>query len=365
LAVAPADDYLQVITIMNTKSLIILTPGFPVNEADSACLPSIQVFVKNLQKHYPLVNIVIVTFQYPFVAKKYTWNGIQVIGIGGANKGKLFRLRVWVKVWRILNELKSQQQIIGILSLWLGECALLGKRFGKKYGIKYYTWLLGQDAKKNNHYKTLMRSAANELIAISDSVASTFEEHYGIKISNIVPIGIDADLFANKQNERDIDIMAAGSLIPLKQYDVFIEVVKQVRENVGKLKVMLCGEGPEKAALHDLLERKHLQDDITLTGELPHAEILANMQRTKIFLHTSSYEGFSTVCAEAIGAGAYVISFCKPMHHNIPHWIIVSSVEEMVGQTIALLKNQQLEHSRVTAYGIDDTVVNIMRLFEK
>jgi glycosyltransferase involved in cell wall biosynthesis len=350
---------------MNSNSLILLTPGFPINEADSACLPSIQVFVKNLQKNYPLLNIVIITFQYPFVEKKYIWNGIQVIGIGGANKGKLFRLRVWIKVWRILNGLKNQQHIIGILSLWLGECALLGKRFGKKYRIKYYTWLLGQDAKKNNRYKTLMRSEGSELIAISDSVAKTFKEHYGIRINNIVPIGIDESLFTNRQTERDIDIMAAGSLIPLKQYDVFIDVVKQVKENVGKLKVLLCGEGPEKAKLHELLERYHLQDDVTLTGELPHAEILTNMQRAKIFLHTSSYEGFSTVCAEATAAGAYVISFCKPMQHDIPHWFIVRTAEEMANQTITLLKNHQLQHSRVTAYRIDDTVADIMRLFDK
>jgi glycosyltransferase involved in cell wall biosynthesis len=348
---------------MNSKTLIVLTPGFPVNEADSACLPSIQVFVKNLQKKYPLLNIVIITFQYPFVAKKYTWNGIRVIGIGGANKGKLFRLRVWIKVWRILNDLQNQEHIIGILSLWLGECALLGKRFGKKYGIKYYTWLLGQDAKKNNRYKTLMRSAGHELIAISDSVAKTFEEHYGIEISNVVPIGIDDSMFMNKQTARDIDIMGAGSLIPLKQYDVFIEVVKHAKEKVGKLNVLLCGEGPEKAKLHDLLEYYHLQDDITLTGELPHAEVLAHMQRAKVFLHTSSYEGFSTVCAEAVGAGAYVISFCKPMQQDIPHWFIVNTVEEMAEQTISILSKPQLDHSGVTAYGIDNTVSEIMRLF--
>jgi glycosyltransferase involved in cell wall biosynthesis len=203
------------------------------------------------------------------------------------------------------------------------------------------------------------------LIAISDSVAKTFKEHYGIKICHIVPIGIDERLFTNKQTERDIDIMAAGSFIPLKQYDVFIKVVKQVKENVGKVNVLLCGEGPEKAKLHELLERYQLQDDVTLTGELPHAEILANMQRAKTFLHTSSYEGFSTVCAEATAAGAYVISFCKPMQHDIQHWFIVDTVEEMAKQTISLLQNRQLEHSGVTAYRIDDTVTNIMRLFEQ
>lgn len=347
----------------SAKTLLILTPGFPINETDTACLPSIQVFVKNLHKNYPSLNVVIITFQYPFVAKRYTWNGLQVIGIGGANKGKLFRLRVWITVWRVLNDLRKRRQIIGILSLWLGECALLGKRFGAKYNIKYYTWLLGQDARKNNRYKTLMQSAAGELIAISDSVAKTFYDHYGIKIPHVVPIGIDSSMFKPEPPLRDINIMAAGSLIPLKQYDVFVEVIKKIKEKSGPLKVLLCGEGPEKSRLFDLVEKDHLQDDITLTGELAHPEILSNMQRTIVFLHTSSYEGFSTVCAEALYAGAYVISFCKPMQYDIPNWFIVQSADEMANVAWSLLSDRQSLHSSVTAYRIDDTVTNIMQLF--
>jgi len=44
---------------------------------------------------------------------------------------------------------------------------------------------------------------------------------------------------------------------------------------------------------------------------LAHPELLEWMQRGKVFLHPSSYEGFGIVCIEALCSGAEVISFVK------------------------------------------------------
>lgn len=349
--------------MVDKKTFIILTPGFPVNEADTSCLPSIQVFVKNLQKDQPLLNIVIISFQYPFIAKKYKWHNIQVIGLGGSNKGKINRLWVWMQVWQTLKALNKQNQIIGILSLWLGECALLGKKFGKRYGIKHYTWLLGQDAKKNNRYKYLMNALPEELIAISDAVAKTFHESYGIQITSVIPIGMDGSLFRTMQGDRTIDIMGAGSLIPLKKYDLFVDVVCAVKKELGAINAVLCGEGPERDHLYELVDQYGLQNDINVAGEVSHGSALLLMQQTKVFLHTSSYEGFSTVCAEALRAGAYVISFCKPMLKDFDHWLIVNSPEEMIQHTTRILKNRSLEYSPVCTYSIHDTVRRVLHLF--
>ncbi|MEX6686395.1 glycosyltransferase [Danxiaibacter flavus] len=346
------------------KTFIILTPGFPVNEADTSCLPSIQVFVKNLQKERPLLNIVIISFQYPFIAKKYKWHNIQVIGLGGSNKGKINRLWVWMQVWQTLKTLNRQNHVIGILSLWLGECALIGKKFGRRYGVKHYTWLLGQDAKKNNRYKYLMNTLPEELIAISDAVAKTFYESYGIQIPSVIPIGMDGSLFRTMQSERTIDIMGAGSLIPLKKYDLFIDVVRAVKSKLGSINVVLCGEGPERDHLYELIDQYGLQNDINVAGEVSHGSALLLMQQTKVFLHTSSYEGFSTVCSEALRAGAYVISFCKPMRKDFNHWTIVSSTEEMAEHAIQILKDESLDHSPVCTYSIHDTVREVLNLFE-
>lgn len=348
---------------MSDKTLIILSPGFPMNEADTTCLPSLQVFVKNLKQENPLLKIVILSFQYPFFIEPYTWHGVTVMGFAGRNKGKFYRVRIWLLVWKKLKSLNKTNNVIGILSFWLGDCSFIGKRFGKRYNIKHYAWLLGQDAKKNNRYKYLINPTGNELIAISDSIAETFYNNYGIKIKSIIPIGIDDTLYKEVDIERNIDIMGAGSLIPLKRYDLFLEVISEVRKEMQELNVMLCGTGPEEETLYKLAETLKIQKNVRLSGELSHSSILFNMRHTKIFLHTSSYEGFSTVCAEALRAGAHVISFCKPMENDFKHWHIVNTKKEMIMKTITLLKDPNRDHSPVSTCNIHETVSRIMQLF--
>src|ERR1700748_3135369 len=95
------------------KTLVILSPGFPKSEDDSACLPMQQIFVRSLKQNYPSLNIVIVTFEYPFRRSDYTWNGIPVIALGGRNRSRLPRLLNWVKVWQCLVKLNKQYQLVG------------------------------------------------------------------------------------------------------------------------------------------------------------------------------------------------------------------------------------------------------------
>src|SRR2546421_3800232 len=134
------------------KKLIILSPGFAADEEDTTCLPAQQLFVKSLKDNFPSLNLTVLAFQYPFSAGDYLWNGIRVISFGGREKGKFYRLVLWLCVWRTLKRLKKENNILGLFSFWCGECALLGKRFGRKYNLPHFIWLLGQDAKKENRY---------------------------------------------------------------------------------------------------------------------------------------------------------------------------------------------------------------------
>ena len=47
------------------ESLIILTPGFPVSEADENCLPMQQYFIKEIREEFPEIEITVLAFQYP------------------------------------------------------------------------------------------------------------------------------------------------------------------------------------------------------------------------------------------------------------------------------------------------------------
>lgn len=345
------------------NTLIILSPGFSANEEDTSCLPPQQVFVRALNRNFPSLQVMILAFQYPFLKKNYKWFGNDVISFNGANKGKFARVLLWMRVHSVLKKLARRNNIIGLLSFWCTECALVGKRFSQKYKIRHAIWILGQDARKNNIYVRLIRPSSSELIALSDFLVEEFFRNHKIKPAYVIPKGVDVTMFRKQEQPRTIDIMGAGSLIPLKQYDVFVTVVAALKKVAPFTRAVLCGEGSEEQKLRESVKKQGLEENITLAGKKPHAEVLQLMQQTKIFLHPSSYEGYGVVCLEALYAGAHVISFCKPMIKDIDHWHIVNSEKEMAKKALEILCDPQSEYKPILASTIDETAKSVMEIF--
>jgi len=150
------------------QTLVILSPGFPENEEDTTCLPAHQVFVRALNKNFPNLNVIIITFEYPLIACRYTWNGNNVTGLGGKDTGKINHILTWLKALNAIRKIKNKNDVIGILSFWITQCALVGKYAGKMYNLKHYSWITGQDAKKNNVFVKLIRPRIDEIFAMSD-----------------------------------------------------------------------------------------------------------------------------------------------------------------------------------------------------
>lgn len=344
-------------------TLLILSPGFPKDDADTTCLPPQQVFVRNLKQQHPNLNIIILAFQYPYYSAEYKWEGIPVIALGGQNKGDVSRLVIWTRAMLKLKKYHKQYRLIGLLSFWVGECTLIAARFARKYNLRYYGWLLGQDAKQGNKFISRAKPAAEDIIAISDFVAGEFNRNYSIQPAHVIPIGIDP-VMLNGSSKRNIDILGAGSLIPLKRYDVLIELVAELKKYIPGIRAIICGNGPEREPLQKMIDRLNLGENVILAGELPHSGVLNLMTRSRLFLHPSNYEGFSTVCLEALNAGTQVVSFVRPMRNDIEKWHIADSPAEMLAIAQKLFADTQPNFIQITPYLAKDSARAIMKLFD-
>ena len=346
------------------KTLVILSPGFPKNEEDSACIPPQQVFVKNLRQYYPNLNIIVLAFEYPFFSTQYQWNGITVISFGGRSRGKLFRLYNWIRIRKTLIRLNKQYQLTGLLSFWMGDCGLIGSTFAKRHDLKHFCWILGQDAKTGNKYFKWTNPNGNSLIALSDFIAKETNKNYGVTPAHVIPLGIDPAMFGPSPTERDIDILGAGSLIPLKQFSLLVNMVSVLHIYFPDIKVMICGDGPERQLLNDIIKEHNLEKNIQLTGELDHTSVLALMQRTKVFVHPSAYEGFGMVCLEALYAGAQVVSFVRPMDAPVKNWHFTQGPDGMTDLVKNLLEAGTSPQSPVAPFYMRDTCRKVMGLFD-
>ncbi len=349
---------------LKNDAIILLIPGFPADESDSSCLPAQQSLVLAINRLFPVLQVIIVSFQYPYSSGQYRWNNNLVIPLNGRNKSKAHRVLTWLRAWQTLSRLHKRTNIIGLFSCWLNETALIGHYFAKTKRYPHFTWLQGQDAIATNKYASWLRLDAQSLVAMSDFLADEFYKNHGVRPAHIITHGIDPDLYGPVAPVKDIDIMAAGSLNPLKQYAVFIKIIAAIQQQLPGLSVVLCGDGPEKAKLLSLIDEYGLGNTITLTGQTPHSEVLSLMQRSRLLLHTSSYEGFGGVCIEALYAGAHVISFTRPMNAWIRHWHIADNEKAMTALSLLLLQNPSLPHTPVLPYRMSDSAKAIVSLFD-
>ena len=347
----------------NEKAFILLTPGFAKDEADTNCLPMHQELLRSLKQKNPWLRIIVLAFDYPYFKKKYHWFDIEVISFDGRNKGGLNKLFLWRQILKELEAIKNSSEIVGLLSLWLDTCALVGKKFANKNNLKHYCWVIGQDARPGNKYVERIKPRSTELVALSDYIQSEFKKNYGFTPDYLIPPGIDEKKYISATANRTIDIVAAGSLIPLKQYDIFLEVIHELRMQFPQINACLIGDGPERKKLENIVKSFELDSNLTFTGELKHADVIGKMQSAKLFLHTSSYEAFGMVCLEALASGATVISFVKPMNNEIKNWYTVSNKSEMVQKAIEILSDNGKMPEQVIPYRIAQTAENFSRLF--
>jgi glycosyltransferase involved in cell wall biosynthesis len=250
------------------RSIIILTPGFASSEDDESCLPMHQSFVRTVSDEFPDLKIIVLAFQYPFRADVYSFYQATVHSFNGRNRGALTKYFLRRKIFKRLATIHSTENIMGVVSFWYGECAFVGKKFCSKNNIPHMCWLLGQDAKKGNKYFRRAPLSANQLIALSDFIQKTVEENYLIRPFKVIAPGINPKHLPLLNLEKDIDIIGVGSLISLKQYNVFLEVIAEIKKQKKNIDAVLIGEGIEKKELINQSENLSLNNNVKLPGAL-------------------------------------------------------------------------------------------------
>ena len=338
----------------SVKHILLITPGFPVDENDTTCLPMVQEFLKGFLKLHPEIEFTVVSLHYPYHTNPYLWRGINVIPLGGNNTNGFAKLMLWRKAIKKVYEINTEKQFDLVHSLWLAEATMVAIRAAKKFSIPCISTLMGQDVLPENNYLPFIDFNHIKLVALCERQAEELWKTAGRKIDYLIPWGIhDQNIDLNKQ--RNIDILGVGSLIPLKNYSLFISIINRLVKIFPEIKAEIIGNGSEKEHLEELITKLKLEKNIKLTGELPHNEIMQKMQNARIFLHVSLYEGFGYVFAEALANGMYVVSNNVGAAVNSEKWIIAENEEEF-SSAIQNLFNNKMKFEAANIFSIGKTI---------
>jgi len=220
---------------------------------------------------------------------------------------------------------------------------------------------MGQDVKSSNKYLGLLKNKNITIVALSKNQSDQFFKLTNRNADEIIHWGIDDVPVSNC--ERDIDLLAVGSLIPLKNYSLFIKLIEKIAATNPDIKCILTGTGPEELNLKQLVKGKGLEKNINFTGVLNRSEIFKLMQRSKIFIHPSKFEGFGFVFAEALANGMNIVSFNVGYAQPHPKWFIAEYEQDFINIAITLLASK-LDSNPVNLFPLAKTVSRYASLYE-
>ena len=105
-------------------------------------------------------------------------------------------------------------------------------------------------------------------------------------------------------------IGAVGRLVPQKGFDRLIDAFARVATDIPEWRLVIWGEGPDRAALEAQRDRLGLSGRVTLPGITRQpGEWIA---KSDMFVLSSRFEGWGIVVGEAMAGGLPVISFDCP-----------------------------------------------------
>lgn len=342
--------------------LLVITPGFPANEADDGCIPPLQAYVKAHRERHPEGHVRVIATQYPFHRKPYEWHGVRVFPCGGANRRWLKPLS-WQRALALAARLHREHRVERVHSFWLGECAWLGKRIAERSGAKHVITLMGQDARDELTWWRMVKHGRSAIAVLSQRHAAVFAAMSGRAPDAVVPWGLDPR-DASIAPARDIDLLFAGSLIPVKRPELFIALVGRIARQRPVTAVMAGARIPAGNALVDrLVADAGLGDTITVLGEVPRSEVLRLMARSRVLVHPSAYEAQGYVFNEALMQGMSIASLPVGVAAACDRWSVVDDPSKLESAVIELLDRA----ARVTTFAplsIASTVEAYDHLFE-
>lgn len=95
---------------------------------------------------------------------------------------------------------------------------------------------------------------------------------------------------------KEYDLIVVSRLVKWKNIDQVLEASREL-----DLKLLIVGDGPEMNALR--VKSKLLRANATFLGEIPQDKVKFLLQKSKIFIQVSSYEGLSFSLLQAMEAG--------------------------------------------------------------
>jgi glycosyltransferase involved in cell wall biosynthesis len=131
-------------------------------------------------------------------------------------------------------------------------------------------------------------------------------------IYNAVEAGSSINLSKDQAKKKigitgDI-ILSIGRLAPWKGFSDLIDLMPDLLKKNDSFRLIIAGEGDDRKNLENKIKDLEVNNEVKMTGSLPHSQMPLYFKAADIFVLNSGYEGLSHVILEAMQAGLPIIA---------------------------------------------------------
>ena len=174
-----------------------------------------------------------------------------------------------------------------------------------------------------------MAAICDSTLSVSEELKREFSLTVGVPLSRIKVIsnGVDTQTFSGRHDTAelreeiydrfkfkisagDFIIGNIGSLKPVKNQKMLLSAVRQIKTAgaLNTVKVVMVGEGPDRAMLERFISDYSLKEEILLLGQRDDIPRLLSLLNVLVLCSVKNSEGLSNVILEAMSSGVTVIS---------------------------------------------------------
>jgi glycosyltransferase involved in cell wall biosynthesis len=154
-------------------------------------------------------------------------------------------------------------------------------------------------------------ASASHVIVTSPSTARLLVNEYDVPVGrlSVVPPGIDRVAVPPRVRSATVELLAVGSVVPRKGYDVLVAALARIADLPWRL--VIAGDRGRSALtaleLESDIARLQLGERITFTGAVSPERLMQLYAAADLFVLPSRFEGYGMVYAEAIAYGVPVV----------------------------------------------------------
>ncbi len=201
----------------------------------------------------------------------------------------------------VLNNLKAEKKII-----WIHSSIRKHKQDNKSKISRY-----GEELKKYDKIIAICKEMNEEIKELYPFLSHEIEYIYNpLDCNNIIEQGNEniekMTSYEKELIERDYFLAVSRLDTVQKDFETLIEGYSILKNKGIKEKLYIIGEGNGRVKIEKMIEEKNLGEDVILLGEKKNPYVW--MKHSKLFIHSSKYEGFGVVLLEALMMDKFIVS---------------------------------------------------------